>query len=195
MSALLPLFLKLSGRRVVVVGGGNVATMKVASLNGTGADIVVVSPAFHPDLERAAVQRVQRPFEPSDLDGAWLVIAAATPEVNEQVSRAADARRIFNVAVDHPEVGTAYAGGTVRKGDVTVAISTDGKAPALAGLLREALEVVLPDDVHRWMDVARDIRAQWRAAQVPMAARRPLLLTALTDLYANRTSSSIGSKA
>ncbi len=197
MSALLPLFLKLDGRKVVVVGGGQVAAMKLTALAGTGADVLVVAPSFHPDVERAPVRRLERPFEPSDLDGAWLVFAAATPEVNAEVSKAAHARRIFNVAVDHPEVGSAYAGGIVRKGDVTLAISTNGRAPALAGLLREALERVLPDDVQRWVELANELRTRHRAEGVPMAERRPLLLAALAELYASRStgSKSIGSKA
>lgn len=184
MDALMPLFLKLSGRRVLLVGGGNIALQKLRALEGTGADIVVVAPQFHPEVAAAAgIRRYQRPVEEADLDGAWLVISAAPHPVNAEVTLWAERRHIFTVAVDHPEVGSAYAGGLVRKGDVTVAISTAGRAPALAGLLREALEAVLPDDVQRWVDLASELRMKQRADGVPMAERRPLLLAALQRLY------------
>jgi siroheme synthase-like protein len=71
----------------------------------------------------------------------------------------------------------------VRKNGVTVAVSTDGQAPALAGLLREALEAVLPSDLEAWIRVAQDLRVEWKAAAVPIAQRRPLLLRALNQLY------------
>lgn len=188
MASLMPLFLKLHGRRVLLVGGGNIALQKLRSLDGTGADIVVVAPEFHPDVASATgITRHQRPVEEADLDGAWLVISAAPHPVNAEVSRWAESRRIFTVAVDHPEVGSAYAGGIVRKGDVTVALSTAGRAPALAGLLREALEVVLPDDVQRWVELASELRIRQRAEGVPMAERRPLLLAALQRLYVKGT--------
>ena len=67
----------------------------------------------------------------------------------------------------------------MRRDGVTVAISTGGGAPALAGLLREALDAILPDELDRWFDVARAARADWRALVVPIAERRPLLLRAL----------------
>lgn len=188
MSAtLLPLFLKLEGRRVVLVGGGPIAAGKLKTLQGTGAQVTVVAPALHEDFRATpGITIHQRPFAPSDLEGAWLVISAATPEVNAAVSMEANARRIFVVAVDHVEVSSAYAGGVIRKGDVTVSISTNGRAPALAGLLREALERVLPEDVSTWVDLGQSLRKGHRADGIPMSERRPLLLKALDDLYARR---------
>jgi uroporphyrin-III C-methyltransferase/precorrin-2 dehydrogenase/sirohydrochlorin ferrochelatase len=130
------------------------------------------------------VQRYQRPFEPADLDGKWFAVAAAPPAVNREVALAAEKRRVFVNAVDDADSASAYLGGVVRKAGVTLAVSTDGRAPALAGLLREALEAVLPEDLDTWVDAARDLRAQWKAAGVPIADRRPLLLRALNQLYA-----------
>ena len=93
-------------------------------------------------IRRPGVTLLQRPFQESDLDGAWWVVAAAPPEINRQVGVAAEARRLFVNAVDDPHNATAYLGGVVRRDDVTIAISTGGRAPALAGLLREALDHV-----------------------------------------------------
>jgi len=184
--ALFPVFLKLAGRRVLVVGAGPVAASKIASLLDAGAQVTVVAPEVHPDVERPGVTVSRRAFQPGDVDGAWLVVAAATPEVNRAARAAADARGVFVNAIDHPETCSAYAGGVLTRGGVTVAVSSNGEAPALAGLLREALEAVLPDDLERWLAEARVQRTRWRADGVPLPRRRPLLLEALNQLYAER---------
>jgi uroporphyrin-III C-methyltransferase / precorrin-2 dehydrogenase / sirohydrochlorin ferrochelatase len=186
-AALFPVFLKLSGRRVLVVGAGPVATSKIDALLAAGAAITVVAPVMTAGIQASAVTRVYREFTASDLEGAWLVVAAATPAVNREVARAAEARGVFVNAVDDPPNATAYLGGVVRRAGVTLAISTSGHAPALAGLLREALDAVLPADLDRWVAEARALRPRWVATRVPMADRRPQLLRALNALYARRT--------
>jgi uroporphyrin-III C-methyltransferase / precorrin-2 dehydrogenase / sirohydrochlorin ferrochelatase len=186
-AALFPVFLKLAGRRVLVVGGGPVATSKIAALVAAGAAITVVAPVMTPGIDASPVTRHRREFRPDDVEGVWLVVAAATPDVNREVARAAEARGVFVNAVDDPPNATAYLGGVVRRAGVTLAISTSGHAPALAGLLREALDAVLPADLDRWVEEARAIRPRWIAKRVPMADRRPQLLRALNALYARRT--------
>jgi siroheme synthase-like protein len=181
--ALFPSFLKLAGRKVVLVGGGQVAVAKHGGLRAAGARVTVVAPQIDPRLRTDGTELLERGFEPGDLDGAWFVVAAAIPAVNRAVAQAAEERRIFVNAVDDPASASAYAGGVVRRGPVTVAISTGGGAPALAGLLREALDAVLPADLETWLTAARALRPEWRAEGVPMEARRPLLLEALNRLY------------
>jgi uroporphyrin-III C-methyltransferase/precorrin-2 dehydrogenase/sirohydrochlorin ferrochelatase len=181
-----PVFLKLAGRRVLVVGGGRVARGKLDALVAAEALVTVVAPAVLDEIASAPVEVVRRAFEPGDLDGVWYVVAAAPPEVNRSVAEAAHARGLFVNAVDDVENASAYAGAILRRAGVTIALSTDGEAPAIAGLLREALESVLPDDLDRWMACARDARRQWIADGVPMAERRPLLLEALVALYEQR---------
>jgi uroporphyrin-III C-methyltransferase/precorrin-2 dehydrogenase/sirohydrochlorin ferrochelatase len=183
---LFPVFLRLGGRPVLLVGGGKVAASKLSGLFGAGARVTVVAPAILPELALPGVQLVRRAFAPLDLDGKWLAVAAATPEVNLVVAAAAEERRVFVNAVDDADAASAYLGGVVRKAGVTLAISTDGRAPALAGLLREALEAVLPDELDQWLGTAERLRARWRAEGVPMDRRRPLLLNALGELYAAR---------
>lgn len=181
---LFPVFLKLEGRDVLVVGGGQVATAKATALLAAGARVRVVAPEVRLELERAAAEVSRRPFEPSDLQGTWLAVAAATPEVNREVARCAEARRIFVNAVDDPRNASVYLGGVVRRDGVTLAVSTGGRAPALAGLLREALEALLPRDLARWTAEAGRLRDAWRQPGAPpVAARRPLLLQALEKLY------------
>src|SRR5688500_3142668 len=178
-----PAFLRLTGRRVVLVGGGKVAQGKLESLIAAGAQVTVVAPDVLPGLEQSGVTIERRPFEAADLDGAWWVIAAAPPEVNRQVLNAAEPRRVFANAVDDPPNATAYAGGVVRRAGVTIAISTAGRAPAIAGLLREALDAWLPADLDRWMAAADEARKTWKQDGVPMEQRRPLLLETLNRLY------------
>ena len=181
-----PAFLKLSGRRVLLVGGGKVAAGKLDGLLAAGAIVTVVAPEIREELQRPGVALERRPFDPADLEGAWWVVAAAPPVVNRAVLEAAEARRVFVNAVDDPPNATAYAGGIVRRSGVTVAFSTGGRAPALAGLLREALDAWLPEDLDTWMQAADEARRQWRRDGVPMEQRRPLLLETLNRLYDTR---------
>ena len=163
-----PLFVDLNGRRVVVIGQGPVADAKRSQFSGAGADVQLIA---------------SDAFQSADLDGAWLVVAAATPEINRRVAAAAAERRLFVNAVDDPSNATAFLGGIVRRDGVTIAISTDGAAPALTALLREAVDAVLPDDLDGWMTTAREARVGWKRDAVPIAARKPLLLDALNRRY------------
>lgn len=180
--ALYPVFLKLDGLPVVIVGGGAVAAQKLDRLLAAGARITVIAPHAIDAVRRRATV-IERAFAPADLDGARWVVAAATPEVNREVAAAATARGLFVNAVDDPGAASAYLGAVVRRGDVELAISTGGAAPALAGLLREAFEALLPDDLEAWLEVAIRERTAWKSARVPITERRPLLLRALDRLY------------
>jgi len=184
--SLYPTFLRLGGRRVLMVGAGLVAATKLDALLRAGADVVVVAPDIAAEIADAPVEIRRRRFTPQDLDGVWFVVAAAPPDVNREVAEAAHARHLFVNAVDDVQSASAYAGAVLRRAGLTVALSTDGEAPALAGLLREALDTMLPDDLDQWMDCARDARRSWLADRVPMEHRRPLLLEALVDLYSSR---------
>jgi uroporphyrin-III C-methyltransferase/precorrin-2 dehydrogenase/sirohydrochlorin ferrochelatase len=184
---LYPAFLKLDGLPVVVVGGGAVAASKLDGLVEAGARVTVIAPEVCDAIRVRATARsiaiIERGFGAGDLDGARWVVAAATPEVNRAVAAAALARGLFVNAVDDVASASAYLGAVVQRGPVLLAISTGGIAPALAGLVREALEAVLPDDLARWIDVATAARAEWKRAGTPIGERRPLLLRALERIY------------
>jgi uroporphyrin-III C-methyltransferase/precorrin-2 dehydrogenase/sirohydrochlorin ferrochelatase len=184
--ALFPAFLRLTGKRVLVVGAGPVAASKLKALIDAEADITVVAPVVHADIEAEAVTIHRRPFEVSDLDRVWYVVAAAPPEVNRAVSAAAAARHLFVNAVDDPPNASVYLGAIVKRDGVTLAISTSGRAPAMAGLLREGLDRLLPVDLPAWLRVADDERVRWKAEGIPMEARRPELLRALNAIYIGR---------
>ncbi|MEO8071248.1 MAG: bifunctional precorrin-2 dehydrogenase/sirohydrochlorin ferrochelatase, partial [Acidobacteriota bacterium] len=169
---------------VLMVGAGPVAASKLATLVPTGARLVVVAPDICADIRHTPnVELRMRPFQPSDLDGVCLVVAAATPAVNRTVAELAEPRGLFVNAVDDPSNASAYLGGVLRRGGLTIALSTDGRAPALAGLLREGLDQLLPADLDAWFDRADEMKQRWRAQGVPMAERRPQLAEALLRLY------------
>jgi siroheme synthase-like protein len=190
---LFPLFLKLHGRRVLVVGGGPVAAGKAATLVAAGADVFVVAPEICGALERLPVEIARRRFATADLDGVWLVVTAASGGVNRAVSEAAAARRIFVNAVDDPEPATAYAASVITRGAITVAISTSGQAPALAALLRTAIDAWLPEDLEGWLTEAVRQREEWKHNAVPLDERRGQLLDRLNAVYRDRAVHTTGS--
>jgi len=172
--SLFPMFVKLDGRRVVVVGGGEIATSKMDGLLQAGANIVVVSPALNAQLtalarENRIVWR-EKEFSPGDLQEALLVIAATSvPSVNDAVYRAANARGILCNAVDDIENCHFYYGAVVQRGDLQIAISTNGKSPALAQRLRKELEVQFGTEYENWLEwlgAARDALRASGASQV-----------------------------
>jgi siroheme synthase-like protein len=179
-----PLFLRLSGRDVLLVGGGPVALEKGRALHAAGAAVRVVAPSIEGELYALVSSAEERPFRPSDIDGAWLVIAAATPAVNEAVKNAADERRVFVVAVDDRANCSAFGAAQIHRGPVSLSISSDGRAPALVALLRRGLEALLVEDVADWATLAERARQAWKEGGVPLHRRTPLLLAAINDLYA-----------
>lgn len=183
---LLPIFVNLKDRPVLVVGGGPVAASKVAVLKPTGARITVVAPLVDAAIHASGVAVQERAFEEEDLDGVCFVVAAATPRINRQIADAAAPRHVLVNAVDDPVNASAFLASVIRRDGVTIAISTSGRAPALAALLREGLERLLPADLAVWMAEADRLKANWRAEATPMEERRPRLAEALLGLYGGK---------
>lgn len=178
---LLPLFLRLAGKDVLVVGAGNVAERKIADLVEAGAHVRVVARAAAESVQQLGsagkLSLLLREFAEADVDGAWLVIAAtADADTQKRVCAAADRARIFAVAIDDPPNGSAISASVIRRDPFTIAISSSGAAPALSRLLREILEQVLPDQ--DWVEAAAKLREKWRAEKTPMAERFPELVRA-----------------
>src|SRR5215467_13959281 len=139
--AIYPLSLRLTGRRVVVVGGGSVALRRVTGLRTAGADILVVSPQLSPTLGdlagRGLITARTRGYEPADLDGAWLVFACTDqPGVNAAVAADAEQQRIWCVRADDAAASAAWVPATGRSGPVTVAVNA-GRNPRRAAALRD----------------------------------------------------------
>ena len=181
---LFPVFLDLKDKVVLVVGAGVVATRKIDELAAMGATLRVVAPRVTAEIEAranaGALTLEQRAFEEHDVDGAWFVLASTDDaEAQRHVADACEKARIFCIAVDDPPNASAYGGGVVRRGPVTIAISTSGEAPAVARLLRELLEQILPDE--GYLDAARALRERWKADRTPMASRFGELVQAFKE--------------
>lgn len=179
-----PLFLLLSGRLVVVAGGGEIAERKIAGLVAAGAHVRVVAPTMSTVIRdlgaRTEVELCERSFEDADLDGAWFAIACTDDEAAQaQVASGCERRRLFCLAVDDVARATAVGGAEIRRPPFLIAISTGGAAPALARLVREIIEQVLPDS--DWVDQATALRARWKRENVPMSSRFPELVRVLAE--------------
>jgi uroporphyrin-III C-methyltransferase / precorrin-2 dehydrogenase / sirohydrochlorin ferrochelatase len=134
-----PLLLDVTGRRVLVVGGGAVAARSVRALYEAGADVLVVAPLLDADIVALGVQTRARRFEAADLDGAWLAMACTDdPAVNAAVAAAAEVRRIFCVRADAAGGGTARTAAVTRLDGLTVAVN-GGDDPSRAMGLRDAI--------------------------------------------------------
>ncbi|TMM36084.1 MAG: uroporphyrinogen-III C-methyltransferase [Actinobacteria bacterium] len=149
MSSLYPVGLRLAGRKVLVVGGGTVATRRVPALLDAGAEVLIVSPSLTPALRALAdagrVTWVARRFEPSDVDGAWLVQAALDDRMAAAaVSAAAAERKVFCVRADDRAAATAWTPAVTRHGAVTVAVLGGGD-PRRAMAVRDGIRDRLAD--------------------------------------------------
>ena len=151
-----PIFLDLSGRRCVVVGGGVVANRKARKLLQARAEVVVISPETKPEIESMAVEVRRRPYEAGDLEGAYLAFAATdSREVNSAVAREAGERGIFVNVADKPSEGSFALPSTLRRGGLQVAVSTGGASPTLARDVREELEAKFGPE---WAGLVEELR-------------------------------------
>jgi len=178
--SLFPLFLKLEGRKCLVVGAGNVAQSKIRSLLDSGAKVRVIAPQANSAVEEWAHTGVitwgARSFEASDLDGTVLVIAATSSSaVNETIFREAQQRNILCNAVDDPEHCDFYYGAVVRRGQLQIAISTEGQSPTLAQRIRRELEAQFGPEYAGWVEELGKVRAQLFASDIEPERRRQLL--------------------
>jgi uroporphyrin-III C-methyltransferase / precorrin-2 dehydrogenase / sirohydrochlorin ferrochelatase len=178
--SLFPAFLKLANRRVLVVGGGSIAAQKIPGLLEAGAQVHVVSPKLTSQLtEWLRNQQITwspKSFAAADLDGAFLVIAATSlRDLNAQVFREAERLNILCNAVDDIDHCHFYYGSIVQRGDLQIAISTNGKSPALAQRLRKELEQQFSPEYAAWLDSLGAARETLRAQSTdPESTRRQL---------------------
>jgi siroheme synthase-like protein len=178
--SLFPIFVKLAGRLVIVVGGGKIAEGKIPGLLSASACVRVIAPVATVAIRNWSNHRrlewYAKAFQASDLDGAALVVAATSASgVNEAVYRAADAKGVLCNAVDDTGHCHFYYGSVVQRGDLQIAISTNGKSPALAQRLRLELEMQFGPEYELWLEWLGTAREALRASDNSPEAKKSAL--------------------
>src|SRR6266496_3258761 len=193
-----PIFLKLDGRRCLVVGAGKVAEAKIRGLLDARASIEVVAPEAVWQIQKWAWEGViglECPCLPAtDLDQSSLVIAATSNrEVNVEVFRQARLRNVLCNSVDDPENCDFYYPAVVNRGDLQIAISTGGRSPALAQRLRHELEEQFGPEYETWVSELGKTREELTAQIHDPEARKKLLHEiASREAFINRNSAQRG---
>jgi precorrin-2 dehydrogenase / sirohydrochlorin ferrochelatase len=177
---LFPMFLKLAGRRCLVVGAGPVGESKIERLLLAGADVRVVAPrATRAVRAWACAGKVcweARGFKPADLDSVFLVVAAtSSAELHEQIFQEARRRRVLCNVVDDPARCDFYYPAVVRRGPLQIAISTSGRSPALAQHLKRELDQQFGPEYETWVEQLGKARQKLFARAISPARRRRLL--------------------
>lgn len=170
---IVPVGLRVEGRRVIVVGAGRIAARKAAAYHDRDAEVIVVAPEVSDDMRELGVAEIrERAFEPADLDGAWFAVTATgIPAVDGAVFRAAEERRIWCNAADDPQHCSTILPAVVRAGGITVSISTGGRSPAMASWLRRQITDLLDEPTlaafERTAMVRDELRAEGRPTEIP----------------------------
>lgn len=173
----LPIFCRLDNKPVLLVGGGEVAERKARLLLDAGAQLTVVAPELDPELaelaDNGSIEWLAGEFAPAQLTGKWLVVAATDRrEVNALVYQSANQARIFANVVDDPKRSSFIMPSIIDRSPLMVAISSGGKAPVLARLLREKLEALLPLHLGAVAAFAGSLRERVKARFASMGERR-----------------------
>jgi precorrin-2 dehydrogenase / sirohydrochlorin ferrochelatase len=166
MNDLFPIFLKLDRLNTLVVGGGNVALEKASALlrNSPAARVTLVAPMFRAETleflaDYSQVVLCERGFELADLDGRDLVICATdNRSLHEEIKEVCAERHLLCNVADTPELCDFYLGSIVQKGDLKIAISTNGKSPTLAKRIRGFLEDVIPEEIQEGLEGMEAVR-------------------------------------
>ena len=178
--SLFPMFVKLDGRGVLVVGAGSVGEAKIESLLTTGAAVRVVAPKATPRVREWArdgsLEWEAREYRPADLAGMFLVIAATgSAASHREIYEEAKSRGVLCNAVDEPERCDFYFPAVVRRGELQIAISTGGLSPALAQRLRKELEEQFGPEWEEWVAQLGRTREELLSMPMPPEQRKRLL--------------------
>ncbi|MBZ5502611.1 MAG: bifunctional precorrin-2 dehydrogenase/sirohydrochlorin ferrochelatase [Acidobacteriia bacterium] len=177
---LFPAFLKLAGRRCLMVGAGRVAEEKIEGLLGAGAEVRVVAPQAAPRIRawaRAGTIRWEaRAFRPADLAGVFLAVAAtSSAALHRKIYQLAQRRGVLCNVVDDPAHCDFYYGAIVRRGALQIAISTGGHSPALAQRLKKQIEGEFGSEYAQWLEELGEARKRLFAKKISPEQRRLLL--------------------
>jgi len=163
MSTYYPIFLNIQGRKCVVVGGGEVAERKVQSLVEHGAFVTVISPRLSQGLaklvKKGTIQLLMRDYQPGDLENALIVIAATdNTTINREVAREGQQNGVLINVVDDPKHSDFIVPSLLRRGDISIAVSTSGKSPALSKKIRTELERIFDPEYSSLVFLISEVR-------------------------------------
>ena len=181
-----PVFLDISGRPCVVIGGGKVACRKVTGLLYAGGVVRVISPAVVGELEELAregkIEWQKKTYDESDLAGAFLVFAATDdPVIQEIVYRQAGRSGQMVNVVDDPDCCNFHVPAATRRGELTIAVSTNGRSPAVAAMIREELDGRYGPEYEVLLDIMAQVRRQLGAGDYPQEKRKKIYKKILHD--------------
>ena len=170
-----PAFLDLAGRKCIVFGGGQVALRKVRMLLESGARVEVVAPELCVDMDRlhrdGSIEVRARRFEPGDLEGAFVAIAATDDQnTNERIASEARERKVLINVVDVPQLCDFIVPSYLRRGDLTIAISTSGGSPSLAKKVRTRLEQEFGEEYSALSRLTGEVRAEFKRNGIRVSA-------------------------
>jgi len=180
---------KIKGKRVVVIGAGQVALRKVKDLTQAGARVVVIAPDIHHELEEFALSNptitiIKREYQKGDCAGAALVFSATNnTQVNRTVFDEASALNIPINAVDDPDNSSFYVPSFFTRGSLLVAVSTGGASPAMAAKVRRLIEQSIPQNIEILLDTMNELRTLIKEnyAHIPTSQRSDILKAIVTD--------------
>lgn len=182
-----PLTVRIRNKRVVVIGGGRVASFKIAPLLKEGANIVVVSRGLDKSLmklvESKKIHWFQKDYEKSDLEDAFLVVAATSDAIlNEHIAQDASLNQLVNV-ITNPESGNVHFPATMHRGKLNVAVSTGGASPKLAKKIRDDIAMKYDETYEDYLDFLYEVRMKVKQLRLEKRQQNILLQEVLKLEY------------
>ncbi|SCN43545.1 Siroheme synthase (Precorrin-2 oxidase) [Bacillus cereus] len=179
--------MRVEKKRVVVIGGGKVAGFKIIPLLKQGADIIVISPELDANLvklvEEKQIRWYQREYEKSDIQGAFLVVAASSDAVlNEQIAEDSTENQLVNI-ITNPESGNVHFPAAIHRGLLNVAVSTGGASPKLAKKIRDDIANKYDEAYESYLDFLYEVRIKVKELQIEKRERNILLQEVLKSIY------------
>ncbi|MEY8349714.1 NAD(P)-binding protein [Bacillus cereus] len=182
-----PLTVRIEKKRVVVIGGGKVASFKIAPLLKEGADIVVVSLELDASLvklvESKQIRWFQKEYEKSDIEGAFLVVAATSDtKLNESIAKDASFNQLVNV-ITNPESGNVHFPAAIHRGKLNIAVSTEGASPKLAKKIRDDIAAKYDEVYENYLDFLYEVRMKLKKLSLEKRKQNSLLQEVLKSEY------------